>query len=335
MAVLKRLNLYAVGAGKHRSGWPYCLEALEPLFDPQATVLLDDFIERTFFYDRGRNVNLWHRQPWVGIMHHPPDMPKWYMDSTRLQHLQADPRWNRSLPNLKLIIAMGDNLRDWCREQWPNVPAVTIKHPTGLPQVYWSPTAFLANQRKKVAQVGWFLRNMVAIQQARLPEGFRKIQVLQPNEWTKQMTWVCREVYSQLHPERQDNGEVETLTNLSDLDFDMLLSESVVLIEVISAVANNTVVECMIRNTPICLNRHPGPESYLGRDYPLFYDHFGQIERMLTIENIMAAHEYLARMDKWWLNGAMFREQVRAACLQHVPECRATVRSPSQSFCDP
>jgi hypothetical protein len=146
-------------------------EALEPLFDPQAPILLDDFIERTFFYDRGRNVNLWHRQPWVGVMHHPPDMPKWYMDSTRLQHLHADPRRNRSLPNLRMIIALGDNLRDWCRQQWPNIPAVTIKHPTGLPQVYWSPDAFLANPRKKVAQAGWFLRNMIAIHQAGYPKG--------------------------------------------------------------------------------------------------------------------------------------------------------------------
>lgn len=333
--MLKCLDLDTVGVDQHRSGWPYCMDALQPLFDQSSPVLLDDFIERTFFYNRSQNVNLWHRQPWVGIMHHPPDMPTWYMDKVRLQHLEADLRWNKSLPNLRMIIAMGDNLRDWCRDQWPEIPCVTVKHPTGLPQVYWSPDAFMAHARKKVAQVGWFLRNIVAITQARVPAGFRKIHVRQTNAWTNKMTVVCRQVYEQLHPERKNIGEVEVVQDLSDIDFDILLGESVVLVEVISAVANNTVVECMIRNTPICLNRHPGPVGYLGADYPLFYDHFDQIEQTLTIENIMAAHEYLRRMDKWWLSGAMFREQVQAACLKHVPECRATVRLPSQTFCDP
>ena len=60
-----------VGLGSHRSGWPYAIASLQPLADARG-VLLDDFIEQTFVYpDTVRP----HSDPWVGIVHHPPNMP--------------------------------------------------------------------------------------------------------------------------------------------------------------------------------------------------------------------------------------------------------------------
>ncbi len=333
--MLRRLNLKVVGVGQHRSGWPYCVDALQPLFTSNATVLLDDFIERTFMYDKRWNIDVAHKMPWVGIMHHPPDMPTWYMDNLRLQNLLSDQRWLQAVQNLKLIITLGENLQRWCQATWPKIPSVVIKHPTGMPMLYWSPERFLDSPKPRVVQVGWFLRNVTAIYQARVPSQFRKAHLIQNNEWSDQMQWLCREMYRQLHPERSNFGDVDVLQACDDTNYDILLASSVVLIEVISAVANNTVVECIARNTPICLNRHPGPVAYLGNDYPLFYDHFDDIERTLTMENILAAHKYLCAMDKWWIRGAMFREQVQAACLEHVPECRtAKVLSLREETCE-
>lgn len=332
--MLRPFNARVVGAGEHRSGWPFCMAALDPLFDPDSPVMLDDFVERTFLYDWRRNVDATHRRPWVGIMHHPPDMPEWYLDNIRLQHLLHDARWERCSKHLKLIIVLGNNLVSWLNEFVPGVPVAVIKHPTGKPAFYWSPEAFLAQKWRPVIQVGWFLRNMVAIHQAKLDDQFRKIHLMPPNDWAPRMTHLCRETYRRMHPERRDHGLTETMPSQDNTQFDALLAESVVLVEVISAVANNTVVECIMRNTPICVNRHPGPLYYLGPDYPLFYDRFEDIGDLLTVDNILAAHEYLKRMDKWWTLGSMFCEQVRAACQQHVPECRATVTLPSQVLCD-
>ena len=41
---------------------------------------------------------------------------------------------------------------------------------------------------------------------------------------------------------------------------------NIVFIELITSVANNTIIECIARNTPIVVNRQEGPEFYLGRD---------------------------------------------------------------------
>ena len=319
--MLKLVDLNTVGEGEHRSGWPYCIQALRPLFTEDAPVLFDDFVERTFLYDKKWHDEIVHTGPWVGVIHHPPDMPGWYMDNLHLQNLDSHPRWQASLPNLKMIISMGDNLTTWLEKKWPDIPVVTIRHPTGRPMVEWTPERYWLNREKKVVQVGWFLRNTTAIYQTAVPVTLKKAHLCQKLNWVEYAHWLCTKTYKALHPERADVGTTERISQLNDIDYDVLLAENVVMIEVISAVANNTVVECIARNTPLCINRHPGPVSYLGEDYPLYYDHFSQIPEVLTQQRIMDAHEYLRHMDKWWIRGAMFREQVRTACQRHVAEC--------------
>ncbi len=321
--MLKLTDLNIVGAGEHRSGWPYCIEALTPLLHDDAPVLLDDFVERTFLYDKKWHHELVYERPWIGVLHHPPDMPNWYFDKLHLQNLIHNPRWVASLPYCRMFISMGTNLTKWLRQTFPNVPVTTLRHPTGRPMVYWSPERFEANTKKRLVQVGWFLRNTHAIYQADAPAWMKKTHLCQKLNWIEYAHWLCKKSYAQLHPERTEINETETMAQVDDTRYDLLLAENVAFVEVISAVANNTVVECMARNTPICINRHPGPEYYLGRDYPLFYDHFSEIPEVLTIPKILAAHAYLAKMDKWWIRGGMFREHVRAACLEHIPECRA------------
>lgn len=321
--MLRLLNLELIGEGQHRSGWPYAINALRPLLDPDAEILLDDFVERTFLYDQKVKIDIVHTVPWVGVLHHPPDMPAWYMDHMRLQNLLNDPRFLASFKHLRMLIVMGANLHRWCQFTWPKIPCVTIKHPTGRPMLYWSPERFHDNPRQQVVQVGWFLRNMAAIYHAHVPRWLKKAHLMQhTNYWANYMLSQSKRMYAQLHPERVEYGQVSRILSIDDTDYDLLLSENVVFMEAVSAVANNTVIECIARNTPICINRHPGPEYYLGKNYPLFYNHFDEIEGLLTMDNILAAHDHLCKIDKWWMRGNMFMEQVLAACIKHIPECR-------------
>lgn len=322
--MLRYINYNIVGEGEHRSGWPYCIDALRPLFSEESPILFDDFTERSFLYDAHHRPPGPHPHlscPWVGVFHHPHDIPTWYLPQMRLQNLFDKPEWRASVANLKLAIVLGANLYDWWRVTYPNIPVAMVKHPTGRPLLEWSPDRFLASTPRRVVQVGWFLRNTTAIKQAVMPEWLQKSHLKQNNYWSGRIEPICAAHYRKVE-KRTDHGTVEIINQLSDTDYDLLLAESVVFVEVISAVANNAVVECIARNTPICVNRHPGPLSYLGDAYPLFYDRFDDIEKVLTCENIMAAHEYLCRLDKWWIRGGMFREQVHAACVEHVPECR-------------
>ncbi len=204
--MLRPLEHTAVGQGQHRSGWPYCLDALRPLFSPLATVTFDDFIEHTFLYNK-TDITLTHLRPWVGVLHHPPDMPDWYLPKIHLQNLATNSRWQHALPQLKLIITLGENLQAWCRSQWPAIPCVVVKHPTAPGLLQWTPTRFLQDQHPAVVQIGWFLRNLQAIHQAQVPAGFRKVQLSQAHPLELQLRQPCAVAYR-----RANAGTVELVS---------------------------------------------------------------------------------------------------------------------------
>jgi hypothetical protein len=74
----------------------------------------------------------------------------------------------------------------------------------------------------------------------------------------------------------------------------MLLSESVVFVDLYDSSVNNTIIECIVRNTPILVNRLSPIEEYLGADYPMYYTSLDEIPHMLKdIALIESAHRYL------------------------------------------
>jgi hypothetical protein len=79
--------------------------------------------------------------------------------------------------------------------------------------------------------------------------------------------------------------------------FDKLLSENIVCINLIDASAVNTVIECIVRDTPIIINRHPAIIEMLGDHYPLFFDSINDVYELITFENIKAAHKYIKKLD--------------------------------------
>ena len=53
--------------------------------------------------------------------------------------------------------------------------------------------------------------------------------------------------------------------------YDKIMTESVVFLDLYDAVANNAVVECISRQTPILVNPLDSVVEYLGQDYPFYY----------------------------------------------------------------
>jgi glycosyltransferase involved in cell wall biosynthesis len=77
------------------------------------------------------------------------------------------------------------------------------------------------------------------------------------------------------------NDSVELLGRVSDDEYDALLEDSVFFLNLRDAPANTTVVECIVRNTPILINRLPGVVEYLGEDYPFYYSSMEEAEAKL------------------------------------------------------
>ncbi len=108
---------------------------------------------------------------------------------------------------------------------------------------------------------------------------------------------------------------VETLPFLDNRSFDELLSCNLVFAELYAAGANNVVVECMTRATPILVNPLSAVREYLGDDYPLYFS--SRMEAAMKAEDldlVAAAHEYLANLPQTYqLSEASFLGAVAAS----------------------
>lgn len=82
--------------------------------------------------------------------------------------------------------------------------------------------------------------------------------------------------------------------HLNYSDYISLLHRSVIFIYLIDCSACVTVIEAIMHNIPIIVNRLPSVEEYLGKEYPLYYS-----ENMkLTDLKINKARMYLSKIDK-------------------------------------
>ena len=103
------------------------------------------------------------------------------------------------------------------------------------------------------------------------------------------------------------DSSVEVIPKLSNHQYDQLLAENIVFINLVDAAAVNTLIECVMRNTPIVINKLPGVVEVLGDDYPLYFD--GDLEdalKVITLENILDASSYIKEMNKHHLKGHHF-----------------------------
>lgn len=93
-------------------------------------------------------------------------------------------------------------------------------------------------------------------------------------------------------------SSVEIINTLPNDKYDELLSSNIVFLKLLDCSAVNTIIECVVRNTPIVINRMTPTQEILGSKYPLFYDSLDEIPDLVTLDSVRAAHDYLRKLDK-------------------------------------
>lgn len=306
--MIRLLNRIVIGENVHRSGWPWCVAALSEL--ASGGILVDDFVERTFIYESAR---LPYSEPWVGIFHHPPFIPNTIQQIhkyalSNLVALEYSAAWRDSKRHLVKAITFSTEAASFL-ERWLRIPCFAIPHPTETPELAFSRFRYESNEDKKIVQIGMQLRNLRGVYQLPPIIGLGKARSKPYSHFVER----DRALKNYWYGKRVDFGGVEELSRLPDSDYDRLLSANVVFLELFGAVANNVIVECIVRNTPILVNKLGAVVEYLGHDYPLFYSDLYRAAELLKGAAVEEAYAYLREKDKSLLSREYFLQCVKEA----------------------
>ena len=108
---------------------------------------------------------------------------------------------------------------------------------------------------------------------------------------------------------------VDFIHYLENDQYDKLLTQNIVFINLVDASAVNTVLECVVRNTPIIVNKHPAVVEILGDEYPLYLktdvNNYNKINNdfsgmLRDATRIKRAHMHLKKLDKTTLSVEYF-----------------------------
>jgi hypothetical protein len=105
---------------------------------------------------------------------------------------------------------------------------------------------------------------------------------------------------------------VEVANRLNNEEYDNLLSENIVFLNLVDCSAVNTVIECIVRNTVLIVNRLPALEEILGVSYPGFYGSMQEAAAMcLNVNTLTRIHNYMTLLDKQRYQLEFFVEHIQ------------------------
>jgi hypothetical protein len=322
--VFLRSTRAAVGTDTHVSGWPYARQLLNSLRLP-SSIVLDDFVEQTYGYGH-RPPRI--QRPWMGIFHHPPNMPECAIPDHRPEKIFEMESWRQNANFLVGGIALSDYLATYLREIL-RIPIITVRHPCREPAQGWDSHRFKATDKKNLLQVGYYLRNTRAIHQIPPCSGYHKIRLFPPLPWAER--YESRVInYWQRRKSRMEYGQVTERGRVSMESYDQLLTSAVVLTELFDASATNVVLDCLVRNTPLAINRHPAVIEYLGADYPLYFNNLAEVPQLLDEDRVLDAHRYLRSLCKENLAGDYFIRSVTRGIEKFLSDSQVAHRVPAE-----
>lgn len=285
-------DLLNVHFGRHRSGWSYTMRNLKSLHNPRG-ILLDAWIERTFcWHPEGIKP---HLQPWIGFIHVPPQIPEWFSYKQINEVIFNSEAWEKSLPYCRGLFTLSNYHKKHLEKKF-EFPIDNLIFPTEIPGIKWNWDRFTANKEKKIVQVGWWLRKLHAVYQLPLSRAqYKKIFLSVEHKDLQGLMRKEREILLNEGTFNDDMYETaEIVTYLPNSDYDKLLGENIIFVCLYDASANNTVIECIVRNTPILINPLEAVKEYLGEDYPLYYDSLEEAaEKAVNLDLIYKTHQYL------------------------------------------
>jgi polysaccharide pyruvyl transferase WcaK-like protein len=211
-----------------------------------------------------------------------------------------------------------------------NIPIINLVHPTDNPDLIFNWDLFMNNKNKQLIQIGNWMRNVFGIYRIELPNTsiIKQKSILQNNNSSNYFAPpnfidtlknqlnttednapnavdVCRNAFQNMHVKGlfdsivDMENSVKIISYLDNVDYDTLLSQNIVFLNLVDASAVNTLIECIMRCTPIIVNPLPAVMELLGSNYPLYYKNYYEVSRILDdTERIHQGFLYIRDLDK-------------------------------------
>jgi hypothetical protein len=214
-----------------------------------------------------------------------------------------------------------------------SIPVIHLFHPTEFinDSLKFNYDEFINQPTKKIVQVGAWYRNIDAIYKLSLgknPLKFDRFALKGP----KMESYYSEEgntsnIISRDRKPRNISKPflyafekpVIIINKLSNEEYDNLFKTSIIFIELIDASAANTIIESIVRNTPILINKLEAVVEYLGEAYPFYYADYNEArDKANSPEIIKKTHKYLKNMDKTFLTIEYFLKNFNEICKKYT-----------------
>ena len=292
---------------EHRGGWNLVQESFnKTLIDNNSDILFIDYVDCHFlFFNKNRVIT----KKWIGIIHFTPITPS-YLDSINVRAVLYNQSFLDSVNSCLYIITLSNYVKNFLDDEFKklnlHIKVYSLKHPTEINVPLFNLDNYIRNQNKSLIQIGQQLRKITSIY--RVNTNLNKIWLTGTKDISASNSKLIHECNYFGYNDINLNSVTMKYLN-TFVEFDYLLSINIVFIDLFDSGANNTLVECIARNTPIIINRTEGVVEYLGNDYPLYFENIEEVTDLLTIENISKAHTYMQKLDKDYLNVNYFKKQ--------------------------
>lgn len=273
---------------QQRGGWKSIIKNFIDcnLYSDNSELYFFDTIEQHFLFKTDYICN----NKWFGIFHCTPFTPE-YLKHLDLNEIFNNNNFIKSLENCVFIISLSNYLTEYLKTKINNIPIHTLKHPVVSDNIInFNINNYFNNKNKKIIQIGQQLRRLTSIYLLDDTNGHEKLWLTGNQDYKLSDYLLNREIQ---FLNIDINKDIELYYTKTYEEYDKLLSENIVFIDLIDSSANNTILECIIRKTPIIVNKIGGVVDYLGDNYPLYFTNLNDISKLLTVSKIKEAHEYL------------------------------------------
>lgn len=289
--------------------WNTAIQTLKNINNNTDTMFFD-FIDRDFGWEYHNNTNiLIKNQKWMGVVHHPYILPEYIYGSSKIV---IDSTVNKYLHSCEYLITLSKALKakllynKYVKKNKVNI--INMKHPTNIFDsiLEFNYDKFIKDELKLFISLGGAFRKLNSIDKININnKQYKKLWMFGSN----------KTYYSNLQVECQIekynmSGNTHISKEVNYNTYNSILSQNIAFNDFIGTSANNSILDCIARNTPIIIKKLPAVVEYLGAEYPLYFNELYEVNNLLDNSRIKDAYTYLKNMNKKDLSLFLFIRKI-------------------------